>query len=294
MRTLISRRALLIGALAAIPSLALRRALAAGLDAGAAQNGLADLERTHGGRLGASILDVETGKRIEHRGDERFAMCSTFKVLAAALILARVDRNQETLDRRIVYAKEKLVPYSPATEKHAGPEGMTLAAICEAALTLSDNTAANLMLESFGGPAQWTAYARSLGDGVTRLDRVETALNEARPGDDRDTTTPNAMLENLRRIVLGDALSVTSRDRLTRWLIANKTGDKRLRAGLPADWRVGDKTGTGDNGAAADIAVIWPPGRGPIIVTAYVVQPTASDDERDGEFPKIGELMVKL
>jgi beta-lactamase class A len=170
---------------------------------------------------------------------------------------------------------------------------MALGAICEAAMTLSDNTAANLMLESFGGPAQLTAYARSLGDGVTRLDRTETTLNEARPGDDRDTTSPAAMLENLRNLVLGNALSRLSRDQLTNWLLANKTGDKRLRAGLPGDWRVGDKTGTGDNGAANDIAVIWPPDRGPIIVTAYYVQPAGSDDERDGIFPKIGELAVR-
>jgi beta-lactamase class A len=283
-----------MGSLLAASSLARPRAGAASLDAGEAAAGLADLERIHGGRLGVSVLNVQTGKRIEHRGGERFAMCSTFKVLAAALILARVDRNEERLDRRIVYSSDKFLPHSPATEEHAGHEGMALGAICEAALTLSDNTAANLMLDSFGGPAQVTAYARSLGDGVTRLDRMETALNESKPGDDRDTTSPAAMLENLRNIVLGDALSRPSRDRLANWLIANKTGDKRLRAGLPGDWRVGDKTGTGDNGAANDIAVIWPPDRGPIIVTAYFVQPTGSDDERDRIFPKVGELVARM
>ena len=146
------------------------------------QHGVAGLEWRHGGRLGVAVLDNAGVSVIAHRGDERFALCSTFKFLAAALVLARVDRKQESLTRRIVYARDYLVPYSPVTEKHAGESGLTVGEICEAAMTLSDNTAGNLLLDSFGGPAELTAYVRSLGDSVTRLDRREPELNEAKQG----------------------------------------------------------------------------------------------------------------
>jgi beta-lactamase class A len=156
-------------------------------------------------------------------------------------------------------------------------DGMTLAEICEAAVTLSDNTAGNLMLAAIGGPPGLTAFARSLGDQVTRLDRDEPSLNEALPDDPRDTTTPNAMASNLQALVLGTkALSAASREQLTAWLVANKTGDARLRAGLAKDWRVGDKTGTGARGTNNDVAVIWPPGKAPIVITAYLTGSTVS------------------
>jgi beta-lactamase class A len=262
-------------------------------DVEAIQAGFADLEKEHGGRLGVCVLDVATGRRLEHRADERFAMCSTFKVLAAALVLTRVDRGEESLDRRVVYSKERVVTYSPETEKHAGEEGMTLGDICKAGLTLSDNTAANLILESFGGPTELTRFARSIGDGVTRLDRIETALNEATPGDPRDTTSPAAMAEDVRKILLGDVLSASSREQLTSWMVANKTGDKRLRAGAPKDSRVGDKTGSGGNAETNDIAVIWPPGRGPIVVTAYFAESTASDEARNAVLAEVARLTVR-
>ena len=258
------------------------------------KTGLADLEKDHGGRLGVCVLDVATGRRIEHRADERFAMCSTFKVLAAGLILTRVDRKEESLDRRIVFSKENVVTYSPETEKHVGGDGMTLGEICKAALTLSDNTAANLMLESVGGPAQVTQFARTLGDEMTRLDRIETGLNEAKPGDPRDTTTPAAMADNLRKIVLGDLLSAPSRDQMIDWMVANKTGDKRLRLGLPKDWRVGDKTGSGEHAQTNDIAVVWPPGRGPIVVTVYFAESAASDEARNTVIAEVGRLAAKI
>lgn len=192
-----------------------------------------------------------------------------------------------------MYSKERVVAYSPETKKHAGEGGMTLGEICKAALTLSDNTAANLMLESIGGPARLTQFARALGDDVTRLDRIEPELNEAKPGDPRDTTTPAAMLDDLRKIVLGDALSAQSRHQMTDWMVANKTGDRRLRAGIPRDWHVGDKTGSGGNAQTNDIAVIWPPGRGPIIVTVYFADSPASDDARDSVLAHVGRLAVK-
>jgi beta-lactamase class A len=285
-----TRRALL-GPMLAAPALALLSSTvrAAGADATAR---LASLEDKNGGRLGVAALDSATGRRIAHRPDERFAMCSTFKFLAAACVLARVDRREERLDRRITFTEQDLVTYSPVTKERVGGSGMTLAELCEAAMTISDNTAGNLLLACFGGPAELTAYARSLGDQVTRLDRVETDLNEATPGDPRDTTTPAAMLENLYRLVLSDALSPASRQQLTDWLVANKTGDKRLRAGLPRNWRIGDKTGSGMHGAANDIAVAWPPGRAPIIVAAYFAESPASAEDRNTVLADVARIVA--
>ena len=197
---MISRRKLLAASLLAGPALSSLRAAAADPTA-AVQQAIAGLERRHGGRLGVAILDTASSTPIAYRGEERFALCSTFKFLAAAFVLARVDRKEESLTRRIVYSKDELVPYSPITGKHAGAGGLTVGEICEAAITLSDNTAGNLLLDSFGGPAGLTAYLRSLGDSVTRLDRREPTLNENKPGDPRDTTTPLAMLEILRKTV---------------------------------------------------------------------------------------------
>jgi len=283
---MISRRTLLATSLLAVP--ALSNAWAAADDENV-RRALADLERRHGGRLGVAVLDTATMNGVAHRGDERFPLCSTFKFLAAAFVLARVDRGQESLTRRVVYTQDDLVTYSPVTERHVSA-GMTVGELCDAAVTLSDNTAGNLLLDSFGRPAGLTAYAQSLGDPVTRLDRRETELNEARPGDLRDTTRPAAMVGLLRQTVLGDALSATSREQLTAWLIANKTGDKRLRAGVPNGWRVGDKTGTGENNTTNDVGVIWPPGRAPIVVAAYYVEARASAEERNAVLAKVGRL----
>jgi len=246
------------------------------------------LERDSGGRLGVTLLDTATGERTGHRMDERFPMCSTFKVLASGAILHNVDTGKENLERRIYFSEADLVTYSPETTKHVGPVGMTVAELCKAAITLSDNTAANLLLASIGGPQGLTAFVRSLRDPVTRLDRIETALNEALPGDPRDTTTPNAMASDLRTLVLGDTLSAKSREQLTAWLAANTTGGKRLRAGLPAGWRVGDKTGTGGRGTANDAAVIWPVARAPVIVTVYLTGATVSADQQSAVIASVG------
>ncbi len=257
---------------------------------------LAQIEVESGGRLGVSIVDTTTGLHAGLRTDERFPMCSTFKLLAAGFVLTRVDHGQEDLDRRIVFSKNDLVPYSPATSKHTreltGDAGMSVADLCKAAITLSDNSAANLLLASFGGPAALTAFARSIGDGITRLDRNEPTLNEAIPGDPRDTTTPNAMLGNLRELLLGERLSSSSRAQLLAWLAANETGGARLRAKLPQDWGVGDKTGTGDHGTANDVAILWPPGRGPILVTVYLTETSGDAARSNAAIANDGALIV--
>ena len=280
-----TRRAVLAAPLLAVPLLA-RPAFA-----NDATPRFADLERRNGGRLGVAAFDSASGRRIGHRSEERFPMCSTFKFLAAAFVLARVDRGEERLDRRIVYSTQDLVTYSPVTKDHVGPAGLSVAELCDATMTLSDNTAGNLLLASFGGPAGLTAYARSLGDQTTRLDRIETALNEGLPGDPRDTTSPVAMLGTMHRLLLGDALSAASRERLAGWLVANKTGDKRLRAGMPG-WKVGDKTGTGGNGSANDIAIVWPTGRAPLLVTVYYTGSTTSDEARNEVIAEAGRIVA--
>jgi beta-lactamase class A len=282
--------ALLSGALV----LPVRRAGAGGFLAESAQEALSALERRHGGRLGVSILEAHSGRRASHREDERFPMCSTFKLLAAAQVLARVDRGEEQLERRIAFGETDLVAYSPVTGKRVGAAGMTVAELCLAAVSRSDNTAGNLLLASLGGPAGLTAFARSLGDSATRLDRIETDLNEARPGDPRDTTTPRAMLENMRLLLLGDVLSPASRARLAEWLVATTTGGGRLRAGLPAGWRVGDKTGTSSNGATNDIAIAWPPGRGPLLVTAYYAESEIEQEQRNAVLAAVGRIAAGL
>ncbi len=253
---------------------------------------LADIEKTIGGRLGVCVLDTGTGRRVAYRPDERFPMCSTFKFLAAALVLSRVDQGKEQLERRVVFRAGDLVSYSPVTEKRVGGSGMTVAELCEAAITRSDNSAGNLMLASFGGPQGLTSYMRAIGDTRTRLDRIETELNEARPGDPRDTTTPDAMQGSMQKILLGDVLLQSSRAQLLQWLDANKTGDLRLRAGLPPGWKVGDKTGSGDNGAACDIAILRPPGRAPILVTVYLTETTAAMAVRNAAIASVGEAVA--
>ena len=238
-----------------------------------------------------SVVDNHSGLASAWRGNERFPMCSTFKFLAAALVLSRFDQGQEQLSRRIAVQAFDIVPYSPATQPRVGDVPMTTAEFCEAVVTLSDNATANLLLSSFGGPEGLTAYARSLGDEFTRLDRVEPDLNEATPGDPRDTTTPDGMWKTMQKIVLGPALSPASCEQITRWPIANKTGDKKLRAGLPAGWRAGDKTGGGGYGTNNDIAVLWPPGRVPVVVTCYLTQSSADLGVRDRAIAEVGRVV---
>lgn len=251
------------------------------------------LEVKSGGRLGVSVLDTTTGVPIDYKGDERFPMCSTFKVLAAAAILKDADGKLERLERRVRIEQTDIVENSPVTREHVGGEGMSLRELCDAAMTRSDNTAGNALLKNISGPAGLTSFARSLGDKMTRLDRTETELNEATPGDPRDTTTPNAMAANFRRLLLGDVLRPEGRDQLVKWLIANKTGDSRLRAGLPRGWRVGDKTGAGEHGTTNDVAIVWPPERSPLIVAVYLTGATLDPNGRNDLIASVGREVGK-
>jgi len=250
------------------------------------------IESGFGGRLGVAILDTGNGNRFAWRGEERFPMCSTFKFLLVAAVLRRVERGQDRLDRALPIAKSDFVPNSPITEKHFGAS-LTVARLCEAAMTVSDNSAANLLLPLVGGIAGFNAFLRSLGDRVTRLDRNEPSMNESIPGDPRDTTTPEAMLRCMNVILLGKALASASRTRMTDWLIATQTGMTRLRAGLPAGWRAGDRTGTSMNGVTNDIAILWPPARKPILVTAYLAEGQADQAARNAALADVARALVR-
>lgn len=254
---------------------------------------LTEIETRLGARLGATIVDTETGKRWNRRPDERFPLTSTFKAFACAAVLARVDSGDEDLNRLVVFQKSDLVTYSPVTELRIGSDGMRLSELCEAAMSMSDNSAGNMVLDSIGGPEGLTKFMRSIGDKTTRLDRRETELNEATPGDLRDTTTPNAIAESLQNLVLGDKLSPSSRRQLEGWLIANKVGGPLLRAGLPADWRVADRTGAGGHGSRSIVAVIWPPQRKPVVAAIYITGTEASMDECNAAIADIGRVLAK-
>ncbi|NKY31072.1 class A beta-lactamase [Nocardia gamkensis] len=226
---------------------------------------LIELERKFDARLGVYARATGTGVTVAHRADERFAFCSTFKGLAAAAVLQRNPLSH--LDTVVTYTRDDLLKNASVTPRYVDT-GMTIRQLCDAAIRYSDGTAGNLLLRDLGGPAELTAYARSLGDPVTRMDRIEPAITEATPGDPRDTTSPRAFGEVYHRIVLGDALPADKRDFLRDLLERNATpaGAQRIRAGTPQGWRVADKTGTGDYGILNDIAVVWPPDAAPLVV----------------------------
>jgi beta-lactamase class A len=290
MKHLLSRKALLVGGVQ----------LWLGLTAPAADEqksaqpaaaGIAEIERDLQGRIGVAILDTANNRSIAYHATDRFPMCSTFKFLAVAAVLSRVDKKDEQLDRSIPYGPADLLDWAPVTKEHVQQGNMTVDALCAAAIDYSDNTAANLLLQTIGGPHGFTEFVRSLGDPITRLDRNEPDLNTAIKGDERDTTTPAAMLNDVKLLLLGETLSAASRQQLEAWLIKNTTGDKRLRAGLPSTWQVGDKTGTGDNGARGDIAIVRPPNRAPILVVVYTVESAAPSDKINDAFAAIGKLV---
>jgi len=253
---------------------------------------MAGLEARLGGQAGLSALDTGNGRTLSWRGHERFAMCSSFKWLLAAAVQKRVEEGDLKSDQMIHYSAKALLSHSPRTEAHVKDSGMTVDDLCAAVVEVSDNGGANLLLDQVGGPEGLTRFLRDTGDGVTRLDRKELALNSNIPGDPRDTTTPDAMVATMKRILLGDVLKPGSREKLLDWLRKNETGDKRLRAGLPKDWVVGDKTGTGTRGATVDDAIAWPPGRRPILIAAYLSGSTKPIDALEAGHAEMGRLVA--
>nr|WP_063860044.1 extended-spectrum class A beta-lactamase CTX-M-31 [Providencia sp. 4440]CAD99181.1 beta-lactamase CTX-M-31 [Providencia sp. 4440]CAD99182.1 beta-lactamase CTX-M-31 [Escherichia coli] len=247
--------------------------------ANSVQQQLEALEKSSGGRLGVALINTADNSQILYRADERFAMCSTSKVMAAAAVLKQSESDKHLLNQRVEIKKSDLVNYNPIAEKHVNGT-MTLAELGAAALQYSDNTAMNKLIAHLGGPDKVTAFARSLGDESFRLDRTEPTLNTAIPGDPRDTTTPLAMAQTLKNLTLGKALAETQRAQLVTWLKGNTTGSASIRAGLPKSWVVGDKTGSGDYGTTNDIAVIWPENHAPLVLVTYFTQPEQKAESR--------------
>ena len=292
---MISRRSILLGAGATAMACICLRGKRAAAKAGVAdlEKRFASIEAKTGGRLGVAMHDTGSGLKAARRGDEGFPMCSTFNLLAVAAVLNRVDKGEETLSREIPVPKDAILEHAPVTEKHVGGV-ISLSDLCAAAMVWSDNTAANLILESLGGPKAATDFVRSLGDDVTRIDRMEPDANAFGPGEVKDTTTPNAMLGNLNTLFLGEALSPLSRDRLTEWFVASETGKDRLRAGLPETWRVGDRSGTGPHGTSNDVAVAWPATGDHILIAAYLTGAKGDAEARDAALADVGKAVASL
>ena len=253
--------------------------------------GLAAYERKTGGKIGLYAENLVTGAKIVWRADERFVMCSTFKLSLAAFVLTRVDRGEDHLKRMIPYGPADLPDwYAPVAKQNLAKGALSVEAMCAAAVEYSDNTCANLLLAQVGGPGALTAFWRSTGDRVTRLDHNEPVLNRSPPGDPHDTTTPAAMAGNLRRFVLGKTLSPGSRERLTGWMLNCQTGDDRLRGGLPRDWKIGDKTGNNGKDAAGDLAVAWSRPDRPVLICAYVQGGSPTPAQVAAVFADVGRL----
>lgn len=230
------------------------------------------LEKIFGARIGIYALDTHSGATLAHRAHERFPLCSSFKGFLAAAVLARSQQDHKLLNKHIRYGSNALPSWSPVTEKHIAT-GMSVGEMAAATLKYSDNGAANMLLKEIGGPAALTAFMRSIGDTTFRLDRIEPEMNTAIPGDERDTSSPFAVAKSLEKLVLGPSLGPAERQQFLDWLKGNTTGQTRIRAGTPSGWIVGDKTGTcGVYGTANDYAVIYPPGRRPIVLAIYTTK----------------------
>ena len=243
----------------------------------AAHTQLAALEQAAGGRLGVAAWRQGSELRVAYRADERFPLASTFKAMLAGAVLARSASQPGLLERQVRYEKKELVTYSPITEKHLA-DGMSVADLCAATLQYSDNSAANFLMTILGGPQAVTAFAHSIGNTVFRLERWETELNSAIPGDVRDTASPASMAHSLQQLLLGNSLPAPQRQQLDSWMRGNTTGDKRIRAGVPAGWQVADKTGSGAYGSVNDIGVAYPPGGAPLLIAVYYTREQKNAD----------------
>ncbi len=255
---------------------------------------LTEIEKALRARLGVWVLDTQTRRSWGHRADESFPMCGIFSFVACAALLARADAGKVDLGRRVRITARDLLPDSPVFHSAGDAQNPTLADLCGAALTHNDLTAGNLVLKRVGGPDGLTAFMNEQGDAASRLDHGPPALNDATPGDLHDTTTPAAMGAHVRALLLGSTLSHPSRRLLTAWLLANKSGGARLRAGLPHGWDIGDKTATGRHGTTNNVAIVWPPSHKPLIVSVFITDTAASVEQRNAAVAQIGGLLEPL
>ncbi len=255
------------------------------------QQKLKELEIASDGRIGVSAIDTSNNRSLQYRADERFPLCSTFKVMGVSAILKKSMIDSHLLNQRVMYQKQHVVVWSPITLKHV-TDGMTVSELCAAAIMYSDNTAINLLMKRIGGPIAVTAFARSIDDNIFRIDHFEPDLN-CSPGDSHDTTTPVAMQKSLQQLALGNTLGGTQRKKLLTWLKNNRTGNDRIRAGVPKGWQVADKTGSGDYGTTNDIAILWPSKGKPILVAIYFTQNKKDATPRNDVIASATRLVIK-
>jgi beta-lactamase class A len=285
---MLTRRELIVACAAA--------AVASGADAAArSDKALKIIQKRIGGRLGVHVLDSQSGKRFGLDDNSRYAMASTFKVGLAAALLWQIDRKAFTLDHRLQIGKPDLVAHSPGVEVKlmAGADAMTVRDLMAAAVTQSDNAAANILLRAIGGPSALTEFFRTIGDTTTRLDRYEPELNSNVLDDARDTTTPRAMVDSMLAMFTRDVLALSSRALLIDWMTASRTGVDRVRAGLPKSWNAGDKTGGGANGAINDIVIAYPPERRPIFIAVYMSESMLTTPELNAAHAEIGRIVAQ-
>lgn len=260
----------------------------------ALENRIKDIEQKLGARVGVSLYDVKTNKKSwSYKGDSRFPLMSTFKTLAGAKALLDVEKKKVLFDASVLIKEASLITWSPVTKKYVGQK-FSLKQACIAMMEMSDNTAANIVLEKIGGPNALTIFMRAIGDKVTRLDRIEPDLGEAIEGDSRDTTTPNAMAKSLNVLLFGDVLSDASKTQLKQWMMDNKVSDSLFRSVLPDSWTIADRSGAGGNGSRGITAVVWSKTRAPLIISVYLTQTKASFDERNKAIAEIGREIFAL
>lgn len=244
-------------------------------------------------RIGIAVIDTATGNTVSYRGNERFPLNSTHKALLCGALLSKVDKGELALSDTTQFSKAALVEYSPVTSQFVAPKSMSWQQLCSAAVSHSDNSAANLVTRKLGGPAAVTRFLAETGDSVTRIDRNEPELNSAIPGDKRDTTTPVAVSQTLQKLVLGNVLTPQSRTQLAQWLREDKVADALLRSVLPAGWSIGDKTGAGANGSRSIISVVWPKNGKPLIVSIYITQTQATLSQSNDAIARLGKTIFE-
>lgn len=252
---------------------------------------IAALESVHGGKIGVYAINTANNQKLGYRSDERFAMCSTHKMLLVAAVLSRVDKQKDSLDRLVKFSQSDIQSYAPIAKQHLEQGAMSVADLSAATIQYSDNTTATLLLKSIGGPKAFNRYMQSLGDRITRLDRYEPEINTNIPLDPRDTTTPSAITNSMHKLLVGNALSANSKELLLEWLIGNTTGDKKLRAGINPNWKVGDKTGSGENGASSDVAIVWPTDSKPWLIAVYYTDAKSSPDQQSAVIAQVGKII---
>jgi len=251
------------------------------------------VEQKLGARVGVSVFDIGANESWNYNGDDKFPLMSTFKALACAKLLADVEKGIQSFDTSMVIKESSLIAWSPVAEKRIG-EKMNLKQACSAAMLMSDNTATNIVLTGIKGPKALTQFMRSMGDNVTRLDRIEPDLNEALDGDERDTTTPNAMVKSLHKLLFGDVLSHDSKQQLKQWMIDNKVTGSLLRSVLPKNWSIADRSGSGGFGSRGITAVVWSEQHAPIIISIYLTQTSASFAQRNKAIADIGKEIFSV